>query len=330
MSDNFLLRNLFIKTFIVPFIVIFLLGCASSPSIRKNLLTANEHSRMLEKQKAEMAAEEKAAQKIPELNADGYEKLGDRYYQQGKYDLAFIQYTKSLSMDPNRLRVRYKTGQLFLVKGLNKEAGSEFQTIINVDAKYAMAYEGLGRVCLLNHDYENAKVNFQKAVQLNPSLWQSYNFLGIIYDRQNEYEKAIASYKAAISIQPEIGFLYNNLGISLALQGDKEKAELAFSEAIRLGTANPKVYNNMAMVLGHMGKYAEALEAFKKGGDEANAYYNLGCLLLYKGQPEKAIQAFDKAIELKPGFFVKAHQKIKEAKQTIRASSAQSPPSNIP
>ncbi len=317
------------QTLIVTFAALFFWGCASSPTLQKNLFQANEHRRMMEKQNFELAAEEKAAQKIPALNADGYEKLGDGYCRQGNYDLAFIQYYKSLDLDPDRVRIHYKIGQLFLLKGLQKEARSEFQAIIKVDARYAIAYEGLGRTFLLDDDYQNAEANFLMAIQCNNSLWQSHNFLGIIYDRQGKYEKAVTTYKAAISIRPKMGFLYNNLGISFALQGDKEKAAAAFSEAIRLGTSNPKVYNNMALVLSQMERYTEALEAFKEGGEEANAYFNLGCIFLYKGKPEEAVQAFEKAIELKPGFFVQAHQKIIKAKQTPPAS-IQSSPSHVP
>ena len=103
------------------------------------------------------------------------------------------------------------------------------------------------------------------------------------------------------------------------LQREWEKAAAAFVEAVRLKTRGPEVYNNLALALGHMGKYPEALEAFKKSGDEATAYYNLGCLFLSEGKPHEAVDAFEKAIERKPGFYVQAHQRMKKAKEVLLA-----------
>ena len=296
------------------------LGCASSSSNRtQSLIQDSEYRRVMERQKAEMAAEKKASEKIPELNADGYEKQGDQYLSRDNLDLAFVQYHKSLELAPGNLRVLFKMSHLYLEKGLKEEAKKGFQEIINADSKYAPAYEGLGRVCLLSSKFPEAEKNFLKAIQMNPSLWQAFNYLGVLYDRQGKYDEAISHYQKAILLQPEFGFLYNNLGVSLLLKGENEKAVAVFTEAVNLKTSNPKIYNNMAIGLVKLERYPEALEAFKKGGDEATAYYNLGCLFLSKGKPQEAIDAFEKAIESKPGFYVQAHQKMKKAKEALHA-----------
>jgi Flp pilus assembly protein TadD len=323
------------KKFALPVLLIILvmvgfMGCASSPNRQQSTIQASEYRKIMDRQKAEIAAEEKAAQKIPELNAEGYEKLGDRYLSQENVDRAFINYHKALEKDSSQLRVRYKMGHLFLEKGLKEEAQREFQEILKADPQHALAYEGLGRVSFQAADYPEAEKNFQKAIQLNPSVWQAYNFLGILYDRQGKFEAAITQYKAAISLQPKMGILFNNLGLSFALNGEKEKALAAYTEAIKLETSNPKVYNNLAMVLGQMERYPEALEAFKKGGDEATAYYNLGCLFLSKGKPNEAIGAFEKAIEIKPGFYVQAHQKMKKAREALHTPAAPYSPAPAP
>jgi len=77
----------------------------------------------------------------------------------------------------------------------------------------------------------------------------------------------------------------------------------------------------LALILGQMERYPEALEAFKRGGDEANAYYRIGCVYLSKGKHRKAIEAFEKAVELKPGFYVKAQEKMRQAKEAIQNTS---------
>ncbi len=69
----------------------------------------------------------------------------------------------------------------------------------------------------------------------------------------------------------------------------------------------------MAFALWKLGKYEEALEAFKKGGDEASAHYNLGCVYLLQEKHKEAAESFRKAVETKPGFYQKAFEKMRMA-----------------
>jgi len=102
--------------------------------------------------------------------------------------------------------------------------------------------------------------------------------------------------------------------MSLYRKGEHERAVDAFSEALRLEPSNERVYNNLALALCKLGRYQEGLEAFKKGGDEAVAYNNLGCVYMAEGKHKEAIEVFEKAIEIKPGFYVSAHENLKRAK----------------
>jgi tetratricopeptide (TPR) repeat protein len=63
-----------------------------------------------------------------------------------------------------------------------------------------------------------------------------------------------------------------------------------------------------------LGKYGEALELFKKSGNEAEAYNNLGYIYLLEGKNKEAIVAFEKALDLSPGFYVKAYENLNRAK----------------
>ncbi len=300
---------------IFPAMMISPLGCA-----KRNLQhdTLKEYRKMLERQKSANAREEqKALAKIPEMTAEGHERLGDQYLSQGNIPAAFIQYDKALRLEPNQSRIRYKIGRLYLEKGLLEEAKKEFEEILKADPKHGLSHEGMGRVYLKMGNPEGAKKSFLRATQLDSQLWQSHHFLGIIDARERKFDAAIAHYKTAISINPNDASLFNNLGMSLFLKGDYERAIKAFSEAIRIDHSNKKTYNNLALALHKLQRDEEAFEAFKKGGDEATAYYNLGCLYAMEENYHKAIKAFEKAIELKPGFYAQADENLKKARAAI-------------
>jgi tetratricopeptide (TPR) repeat protein len=295
-------------------------GCIAKNGQQKSF---QEYRKIIERQKAAAALEEDPVKKIPEMKAGEFERLGDSYLRRWNIDLAFIHYDKALRLEPSQIRVRYKMGRLFIDKGLTEEAKKEFREILKVNSNYALAYEGMGRVMFNTGHFEEAEKNFQQALELDPSLWQAHNFLGIIYDRQGQFESAIVQYKTAITLQPNQGLLFNNLGISLFLSREYDKAIRAFLEALRIENSDQKIYNNLALALCKLERYREGLEAFKKAGDEASAHYNLGCVYMVAGKYKEAIESFEKAIQIKPVFYVKAHENLRRVKEAVDASSRQ-------
>jgi Flp pilus assembly protein TadD len=129
-------------------------------------------------------------------------------------------------------------------------------------------------------------------------------------------DAAIEEYKTALALKRN-GALLNNLGLSHYLKGEYEKAFTAFSEALQMEPNSPRIYNNLALVLCQMGRYPEALQAFKSGGDEASAYHNLGRVYARKGKYPEALAAFEKALELKPEFYVSAYENKKRMQAAL-------------
>ena len=111
------------------------------------------------------------------------------------------------------------------------------------------------------------------------------------------------------------------LGMSLLLKENPEKALRALQEGAKIGGIPPKMYNNLALALCTVGRYREALEALKKSGHEASAYYRLGNIYLAQGKYKEAAESFEKAIELKPEFHVKAYEKKRQALAALALSA---------
>ena len=251
---------------------------------------------------------------LPAMTSDQLEKSGDAFLSRGNLYKAFAQYEKSLQLNPDNIGVVYKKGLLFVIGGLNQDAIKEFQKVIKEESGHALAYKGMGQAFFQMKKYDEAEKSFQKAIELDPGLWKVHNSLGIIYDYKKKYDMAIHEYNTAISLKPDEGFLHNNLGVSCSLAGEYEKAINAFNKALETKYSKSKTYNNLGMALSKLGRYQEALEAFRKGGNEAQAYNNLGCIYLEEGKFEKAITCFEKAIEINPGFYLRASENLKKAR----------------
>jgi tetratricopeptide (TPR) repeat protein len=119
-------------------------------------------------------------------------------------------------------------------------------------------------------------------------------------------------------MNPKSAALYNNLGLSCYLMGDNARSMEAFIAALRIDPENTKIYNNLGLVFSKLGRHEEAFEAFKKGKDEAGAYNNLGYVYMAEQNYAEAIKAFERAIELNPGFYEKAHQNIQRARSAMK------------
>ena len=310
-------------------------GCAILKNI-PNPFKESDYKKVMEqqqqKQKALVAAEEEVPKKILQMTATGCEEMGDNYLRQGDLDRAFIQYGKALDLEPANAGIRYKVGSLFLKRGLPEEAIKEFQQILKDDLNNSLAYEGMGKSFFKQGNFDESEKYFRQSINLNSGSWQAHNFLGIIYDRQRKFEAAIPEYTAAIAIKPNEAILFNNLGMAYYLNGKYEKAANAFAEAVKIDGTNSKINNNLALALSKLGRFQEAFEAFKRGRDEATAYNNIGYLYLTAGRYDEAIKSFEKAIEINPKFYVRAHENMKEAKATadVKSQGKNIEPEDIP
>ena len=98
----------------------------------------------------------------------------------------------------------------------------------------------------------------------------------------------------------------NNLGLAYYLTGKYEEAVRAYQQAAMIGSMQPKLHNNMGLAYAKLERYPDALDAFTKGSDQAQAYNNLGTIFLDSGKPHQAAVCFEKALEASPRYYPKA------------------------
>lgn len=251
---------------------------------------------------------------LPEMTPAELEQAGNLMFLRGDFSMAFVQYEKCLSLDPENTHVRYKKGLVLLAADLNQDALKVFEGILEKKPDYVLAYEGLGRAYFQMRQYEEAEKKFLKALETSPNLWRSRNLMGMIYDSQKRYDEAAWQYLAAIHLQPHMGLLHHNIGVSYYLAGRYQEAIDSFQTAIKNHYSKPKTYNTLALSYAKIGQYSLALDAFTKGGNKAKAYNNLGCFFMAQGEYKRAITCFEKALKLSPEFYATASENLKMAR----------------
>jgi len=163
-------------------------------------------------------------------------------------------------------------------KGI-KRAVEYFQSAVEQDPKYALAWVGLADALALQYDYGHAEKGstlpraeeaINHALNLDPNLAAAHASLGLLYSNQHRGSAAIRELKRAVELQPGYAEAHNWLSWNYQLLGQPVKALESAKKAVNLDPLSPE------------------------------AVSNLSASYLYNGYPEKSFLEALRAVELQP------------------------------
>jgi TolB-like protein/DNA-binding winged helix-turn-helix (wHTH) protein/tetratricopeptide (TPR) repeat protein len=165
----------------------------------------------------------------------------------------------------------YKLGQYYVWRRTASDierAIELFNTAIQKDAKFALAYTGLADAYALLAVYgdissADAAARMQGAVdtalELDSELPEAYTSLGSLLELRGEYSAAADAYQAAIKRKPSFALAHMWLGHVLMLQDKVSEALGHFEHAYALDRLNVVAGVNVARALGAGGQGDQAL-----------------------------------------------------------------------
>jgi hypothetical protein len=285
--------------------------------------------------------------------ADVYFQKGNVYATGKKFQLAEQFYDSTLTLQKKLLKYGQLNDQLIYNNSLlnigeyfiyYKEDGEKakqlFSELLDFIKKYNMerfpqfkfakilAYNDLGRACMLNKNYYSAERNFNyalkelgkiKNVESESHLsatGNSYLLLGIIYIDRGDFDKAESFLKTAeekfkrlvmlnfTSYNESLSMVYNGMGNIYSQKKDYQSAvsatekELAIDE--KLAAENPQEktpaiaseYGNLSYYYSFLSQFKLAEDAARKGLEADSTqiwiYTNLAPALLFQGKYEES------------------------------------------
>jgi len=296
----------------------FLLGhCAKQqpPAVRG--LTPEEYGKFhdprdpLPRQKAQLPEQD------PE---ERLEALGDQALENRNFDNSLIHYLRVLKDQPERYDLHYKVGIIFLMSGKLEAAQKELALVLVHRPEMLQAHEALGLVFLQGKQYPLAIDEFQYVLAQDPSRAKTHHLLGVTFLEAGQTDRAINQLQKATLLNPRHLSSFILLSEAYLKRKDYPRATSALKQAKSLAPENQKVNRMLGQALAAQKQYPQALTAFLKGGDEAQAYNNIGVYYFMDGRYEEAAKCFQRALELRPVFYQEAKTNLQRALEKLQES----------
>ena len=170
----------------------------------------------------------------PQL-AVAYNHRGNAYVDKGEHEHAIADFTKAIGLDPKDLRESGAPGS----KKVEIDGGGvEDRTRIELDPKFADAYNNRGAAYARKGDRARAIADYTKALEFNPKFIWGYNNRGLVYSGMGEFDKAIADFDKAIEIDAKSAIVYLNRGFAHEKRNDKDLAIADYRSVLELPASN--------------------------------------------------------------------------------------------
>jgi tetratricopeptide (TPR) repeat protein len=161
-------------------------------------------------------------------------------------------------------------------------------------------------------NWKQAREVYEEVRKKQPENIEAVHRLGVVADAQRRHAEAEQLFLMALEREPRNAALLADLGYCYYLQGQLAKAESALTKATKIDPEESRYWNNLGLVIGHQGKYEEALDCFRKSGSEADAHYNLAFIYAAQDRVPEAKRGFHRALAKDP-----THRHAREALESF-------------
>jgi tetratricopeptide (TPR) repeat protein len=152
----------------------------------------------------------------------------------GDLDAALIAMQAYLKVRPLDASAHYGLGRIYLLQLQFDKAHEEFQQSINIQPMQTEAYYQLGQTDLEQNDYHNAIELFHKTLERDPQHGGALTGIGIAFFKQKQFDDAAQWLTKATQAAPDYQPAHYYLGLTLARlnRADDSKRELQTAAAL--------------------------------------------------------------------------------------------------
>jgi tetratricopeptide (TPR) repeat protein len=230
-----------------------------------------------------------------------YIKLGDEYFQQGKYATAITHYQQALAIKKDA-DIYYKCGLTYYQLGDYPAAITNFSQTIQLKLHDSKAYHQRGLAYYQLGNFSEAVEDYTEAIRINPDIAVVYKNRAEACSQIGDHQGAIEDYTQAIKINPDYADPTKNQGIARYFIPYQQR----FSSAIKINPQDAVAYQNRgharAELEDYQGAIADYTEAIRINPHYLDAYYQRGHARYDLGDYEGAIEDYTQTIQINPNY----------------------------
>jgi serine/threonine-protein kinase len=194
-----------------------------------------------------------------------YNTLGNILKERDRFEEAESAYRKAIELLPAFPQVYYNLGNMLILRRRYAEAETLLREALRLRHDPPRTYFRLGLALFRQEKNKEAESAFRESIRLAPRQIPAYHLLGDVLNGQGRHEEAAAAFRQLIQIQPNFAQAHLKLGNTLNRLNLPAQAEATYREAIRLQPDFADAHCNLGMVLQIQGRFAEGLEALRRG-----------------------------------------------------------------
>ncbi len=181
----------------------------------------------------------KEFKKAEALTPDDYalqEDLGLAYYNLGEQDQAILHFKKALAIKDDYTRARNNLGNAYAQKKEWDKAIEQYK-IVTADLLYGTPQNPLSNLGFVYYELQEYGLSVQyflKALDIEPDFVRALYGLAKTYMATDRVPEAIAKLEKAVGLSPDSAILYFELAKAYALNRDYTKALSAYHKVVEL------------------------------------------------------------------------------------------------
>ncbi len=134
------------------------------------------------------------------------------------------------------------------LKQISFSENKEFKHSTSQNVLAQLAYDD-GMDSMDESNFGNAILKFKKAIEIDPKFAFAWDNLGISYRKTNQYEEAITAYKKSLEINPKGRMPLMNIAVTYNLKKEYNAAIQYYNKFISIYKDDPEGYYGLGLIL---------------------------------------------------------------------------------
>jgi tetratricopeptide (TPR) repeat protein len=235
----------------------------------------------------------------PNVLKQKYLESGNRYFNQGQYRSAAIQYLNAIRMDSKFEEAHFRLAQSYLKLGMAAGAYQELTRAVEDNPDDLKAQVALGNLLLASREFHHAQDVAETVLQKDPNNVEGRILLANSYAALNNIQASLDEMQGAIRLAPSQPQSYLNMAYLQLDAKQTAQAEESFKKTVELAPKSALAALALGNFYMEQRRWPEAQQQFQRAADlePKNPLPRVALARLYlaQGRKEQAEQVLQQA-----------------------------------